>query len=183
MRDKSILFEKILKIFEKARLKGELRLKDGTWLASPAPEIAPQAWHHVMFFPPLTNGEREDIEKPLNTQLPSELKTFFSHCNGLSLFGREISIWGKRKTWERSVEKAWQPFDLVRNNRPGERPKGSPYSVVYFGSTDKGDNWLFFDSVDGSIGRTPRGLFAREGSWPDFDTWFLDELSRLERDK
>ena len=178
-----VILREILKIFEAASPEGEQRLPDGTWLVSPAPEIAPKAWHHIMFAPPLSRAEIEDMESSLHSRLPTGLEHLYSQCNGLSLFGRMVSIWGRRTTWERSVEKAWQPFDLVHHNQAAERPKASPYSLVYFGSTDKGENWVFFDAADNSIGKTPRASFKREGSWPDFNTWFLEELSRIRSHK
>ena len=104
MSSNSAIIKEILKVFDGASPEGEQRLPDGTWLVSPAPEIAPKAWHHIMFAPPLSRSEIEDIKSSLHGRLPSGLELLYSQCNGLNLFGRMISIWGRRTAWERSIE-------------------------------------------------------------------------------
>lgn len=173
------LFDEIKSIFDADRSAGELRLPDGTWLVSPAPEIAPKAWHHVMFAPPLSLSEINEIEVALNSRLPSAMRELLLLCNGMSLAGRKISIWGKRRTWERTVDKAWQPFDIVHHNIESERPANSPAEVIFIGSIDQGEKWVFYDNSPETYGRiaeTERMLFSPSRYWPDFDTWILDKL-------
>ena len=176
------VFPAIKNIFETARIEGEKTLPDGTWLVSPAPEIAPKAWHHVMFKPPLSRSEIFEMERALNARLPSQLADLYLMCNGLNLFGRKISIWGKRKTWERTVENAWQPFDLVHHNQQSERPAKSPSEIVFIGSINQGEKWIFYDASNegqGRIGKTRRERFSPIAYWVDFNTWILETLKRI----
>ncbi len=152
--------------------RGERILENGTRLISPAPKIAPQAWHYVLFAP-LSVTTIEAIERELSTPFPNDLRSFFQSWNGLKLFGYQMQVWGKRNRYVRVGDEAWQPFDLVALNQASERPTGSPGSVVFFGSLY--DDWIFFERTgDGKtrIGRTGRKFFHPEEYWPSFDTWF-----------
>jgi len=173
------IVEIIRQILDSARGDGERILPDGTWLVSPAPEIAPQAWHHELFAPPLSFEEIEDMENALNARFPTDLRSVFLECNGFTLFGQKISLWGKRRTWERSIDKAWQPFDLVHCNLRFGRPEGCPTEIVFIGSLDEGTNWVYFETSEeehGWIGVTPRELYKPLKIWPDFNSWIQEML-------
>ena len=163
-------------VLNDARIDGEERLPNGVWLIKPAPEIGPKAWMHITY-PPLSESELAAIENQLHRRFPLQMQKFFRRFNGLSLFGRQLTIWGKRKDYIRQGPDAWQPFDIVEHNAPGERPSGSPYSVLYFGSSDQGANRLYLD--DEAIGRTSSERYEPEDTWPDFESFFNSELARL----
>jgi len=173
------VLDRVNSILEKSSKAGEKQLANGTRLVEPAPQIAPKAWRHVVFAA-LDLERIHEIELERHQRLPQQLENFFRAFNGISMFGNELNIWGKRLNYIRIGDDIWQPFDIVRHNVPSERPNHSPYTVVYFGSTDRGQKWVFFNSVDESIGKTCRHKFHSEGSWPDFDSWLRDELQHYD---
>ena len=170
------MIDRINSILQKSGNAGERRLANGTRLVEPAPDIGQKAWRHLAFAS-LADEELSKLEHELRQRLPPQLKMFFRKHNGISLFGNEINIWGKRSNFVRSGDDIWQPFDIVRHNNPSERPRSCPYSIVFFGSTNQGEKWVFFSPDDGSIGKTSRTRYQPEQSWPDFNSWLLDELA------
>jgi len=179
MIHKKPIVERIRQILDAAKVEGERILPDGTWLVSPAPEIAPQAWHHALFAPALSFEEIEDMENALNARLPTDLRNIYLECNGFKLFGHRISLWGKRRTWERTVDKVWQPFDMVHHNQRVGRPGGSPPEIVFIGGLDEGTKWVYFETSEeehGRIGVTPRELYKPLKIWPDFNSWIQEML-------
>lgn len=167
----------IQNLLNEAKKYGEQRLENGVWLVQPAPEIAPKAWTHIVH-PPLLESDIDDLELKLSFRFPSQIRNFFLNFNGASFFGGQLTIWGKRTSYSRQGASSWQPFDIVSHNAPGERPSGSPYSIVYFGSTERGDKRLFV-SKDGVIGKTQTQVFHSEGSWPDFESFFQSQFVTL----
>ncbi|MEQ1763637.1 MAG: SMI1/KNR4 family protein [Pyrinomonadaceae bacterium] len=168
----------VLEKVDSVRFRGEKTLENGTRLVSPAPEIAPQAWHFVLFAP-LSLLVIDEIEKELSTSLPVDLRDFFRTWNGAKLFGYKMQVWGHRSNYVRVGDEAWQPFDLVALNRASERPVGSPRSSVFFGSLC--DDWVFFErNEDGNtrIGRTAREFFQPEEYWPSFNAWFKQSFDK-----
>lgn|GEM_PF-1759991 len=164
-------------LLNEVKKDGEQRLENGVWLVRPAPEIAPKAWTHIVY-PPLSESDINDLELQLSFRFPSQIRNFFLHFNGASFFGSQLTLWGKRSSYSRQGISSWQPFDIVSHNAPSERPPGSPYSIVYFGSTECGDKRLFV-SKDGVIGKTPTQVFRSEVSWPDFESFFQSQFVML----
>jgi hypothetical protein len=132
----------------------------GTRLICSTPHVAPDAWLHVLF-PPLANGKIEIIERGLEWDLPKDFKDFLLRANGLMLFSYHISVWGQRETMARTGEDAWQPHDLVAHNFTTERPVGSPNNIGFFGSSNQGDCWCFFEfeAKNYRVGKTARDAF------------------------
>ena len=173
------IIERIRQILNSARSDGERVLEDGTWLVSPAPEIAPQAWHHVLFAPALSFDEIDEMETALNARFPDDLRGVFLKCNGFRLFGGKISLWGKRRTWERSIDKAWQPFDMIDHNREAERPLGSPSETVFIASLEGGSKLAYFEIFSegrGGVGMTHCKSFSPLKKWPNFNSWIQEML-------
>jgi len=161
------------------RTFGERLLPNGTQLISPAPEIAPKAWHFVLFAP-LKPHVIEEMEKELDATFPEDFRNFLKVWNGVKLFGYEINVWGKRKNFAREGDEAWQPFNLSSHNRRSERPGGSPESIVYIGSAEHGEKWIFIDlSENGKIGSTPRWQYEPDQYWSNFNEWLRSEFVRL----
>jgi len=172
MKNPKILIDQVL---QHAQSKGERRLDNGTRLVEPAPDIAPQAWRHLIFAP-IPDADLAEIEGMLHQRFPDQLRMFYKTSNGISMFGGGIDVWGKRYNWARSGDAVWQPFDIVSHNHPADRPKHSPYEVVYFGSSDRGENRVYFRSGSGIIGKTGRKIFDEKETWIDFDTWLGAEI-------
>lgn len=79
-------------------------------------------------------------------------------------------------------DESWQPHDLADHNFETMRPDGSPEDIVFFASSDDGENWCFFE-IDGEeyrVGKTNRHRFDTIAYWPDFGSWLLSEIESLE---
>lgn len=172
-QDPEIMIDYVLEL---ARPKGERHLDNGTALVEPAPDIAPMAWRHLIYAP-MTSADMAEIEGKLHQRFPDQMRRFYKYHNGISLFAHGLDVWGKRYNWARTGDAVWQPFDIVTLNRPGGRPKNSPYEVVFFGTTDRSENWVYFHSPTGIIGKTGRNIFNERETWSEFDTWLAAEIS------
>jgi hypothetical protein len=160
-----------------ASQRGEKLLDNGVRLVEPAPDIAPKAWRHIVY-PPITENEILGIETTLRQRLPQDLREFYKNYNGISLFGGGVTIWGKRQDYVREGDGMWQPFDLVQHNAAGNRPSGSPYQLIYFGSSERGSNRLFFEPDSGEIGKTSAYSFTEIVRWPNFKAFILSEIAK-----
>jgi hypothetical protein len=180
--DSENLFNAIIQTISRWSSRGEKLLPNGTRLICPTPNIAPDAWLHVVFSP-LAPEKIKEVEKKLGTTLPGDFKGFLLRTNGLMLFSCHIDIWGARETMARTGDDVWQPYDLVDHNFKTERPDGSPDNAVFFGSTDNGDSWSFFEFAGKRyrVGKTARNNFHPVSYWADFNSWLLDESKSLER--
>ena len=177
------IFDEIKTLVNEFSINGEKRLENGTWLVSPAPEIAPKAWLHIIY-KPLTLSDVNFLEEKFKKKLPVDFKTFLGQSNGLSLFGNQISIWGLRKDMARVGNEAWQPFDLLQHNAPSEVPIGSPNNLIYFGSVERGTSWLFFKINNGhySVGKTKREVYLPNLLETNFEEWLRHELRKIHYD-
>jgi len=173
-------FDKFLGILESWSTKGERRLASGAWLICPTPHVAPEAWLHVVF-PPLSDNDIRDLEKQCGSVLPTDFREFLLRANGVSIFSSRIKVWGLRRSYARTGDEAWQPFDLPSHNEKYERPLGSPDTVLYFGSDDNGAARCFFEPKGDScrVGKTSRERFHPIQYWSDFWDWLLNETQRL----
>lgn len=169
----------VSQLLEKIRVKystcGERILTNGTILVCSAPEIAPQAWLH-QFYPPMEPEQLIFVEDHLGQALPSEIKDFYQQNNGIGLFGYKIEIWGKRRSYKRTGDDMWQPFDIVSHNAKNEIPANSPENVVFFGSAERGDSWVYFYTNSRIVGKTPRFQFHELRTWSNFNLWLIDEI-------
>ncbi|MBO0721400.1 MAG: SMI1/KNR4 family protein [Blastocatellia bacterium] len=179
--DDEKLYNEVVRAMSKWSPKGEKLLSNGVRLICPTPQVAPEAWLHVLY-PPLALEKVEGIEKRLGRPLPDDFKFFLRRINGLQMFSYRISIWGLRQNMARTGDEAWQPYDLVDHNAELERPENSPEEVVYFAGTDGGRYWCFFEFKGKSyrIGKTDRRNFHPDSYWSDFGSWLLDEIGSLE---
>lgn len=163
---------------DEVRKHGERLLDNGARLVYPAPEIAPKAWHFVLFAP-LDESAIEKLEGELGTPFPEDFREFLKVWNGLKLFGYEINVWGKRKNYVRVGDEAWQPFDLVAHNRPSERPKGSPENILYIASVESTNEGIFIDLDDknfGRVGSTTYNFYYPKQYWTNFEEWLKSEF-------
>jgi hypothetical protein len=179
--DSDELFHRVVQILSRWSVKGEKILSNRTRLICPTPHVAPEAWLHALFAP-LSGLQVDRMQKSLGTLLPDDFRQFLLRANGLQAFSYRVSVWGLRKTWQRHGDEVWQPFDLVSHNEEVDRPSGSPSELVYFGASDVGNTWCFFE-FDGSsyrVGKTERHDFKPIAYWPEFGVWLLQEIESLE---
>lgn len=173
-------FNDLLSILERWSSKGEKYLTNGTRLICPTPNVAPEAWLHVIFAP-LNDEEIRKLDEQCRIRLPLDFQEFLLKSNGAFFFSYWIAIWGLRKSYSRTGDEAWQPYDIHDHNEASMRPYNSPDTVLYFASDEDGKDWCFFEYEKDKykIGKTPREEFLPIRYWPSFWEWLLEETSRL----
>jgi hypothetical protein len=147
---------------------GIKELTNGTILICNVPHIAPQAWLHRLYNG-LDETEISNLEETV--KLPYDFISFLRVFNGFHLFSNSISIWGKRKSYERKGENIFQPHDLLDLN---QELKGEiPSSWLVIGSypwdgskiaydLEKDEKKVFrFDAETGEIYNTWESIFER----------------------
>lgn len=177
-----IKFGEFIQIIEKWSKCGERTTTRGARLICPAPHIAREAWFHVLYSG-LSESDIAKLQTKIILPMPNDFKTFIAFTNGADLFGYNIHIWGLKYSNVRTGDEAWQPFDLELHNRKTEKPIDRPAYILMFGSSNKGESKLFFDTRSGiessRVGETLRDKFSPINFWPDFWTWLFDESKRL----
>ena len=113
----------ILKFLDSYRLLGEKRLENGAYLIGRAPHIAPHAWLHSLYSG-LSLNEIKELEVILNRPIPNDYRSFLEKSNGLNIFNTTFCLDGLRKNFGRSIDDAWQPFNIKTPNI-SERPKNA----------------------------------------------------------
>lgn len=177
---KKDMFDEFLTILNQWASKGEKTLANGARLICPNPSIAPEAWLHVVFAP-LNLEAIQKLKQETSIPLPEDFCQFLLCSNGVTIFGYQIDIYGVRKSYVRTGDDAWQPFDILHLNEQTMKPAGSPNTVVYFGTMDNGESWCFFEPASNGyrVGKTPRERFKPIQYWEDFWSWLMSETYRL----
>ena len=136
-----------MEVLKKWEIKGNKIIANGTELLCPVPHIAPQAWFHVIYAG-LSKEQIAQFEEKFPIPFPLKYKEFLLESNGINIFSDSLSIWGLRKTFERTGEGALQPYDLLSLNE--ERPKGCPNTWLFFGSYSWDGTRVMFDLAEGN---------------------------------
>lgn len=156
---------------------GKKKLDDGTHLIGRAPHIAPLAWLHSIY-PPLEDFELSELEKKLGILIPDAYKVFLKMTNGLKVFSTTFYLYGFRKRNTRTVDDAWQPFDLWIPN-VAERPENASSNIFFIGGYDWDGSHLYIDPKTAKVylcgpeNATP--LYA----WSSFANMLDSEIKRL----
>lgn len=91
-------------------------INTGTILICKVPHIAPEAWFHEIYAPPLTENEIKHIADSVNAELPGEYVEFLQEYNGINVFSDSLRIFGLRKSYKRVGDEVYQPYDLITFN-------------------------------------------------------------------
>jgi SMI1 / KNR4 family (SUKH-1) len=176
-----VLFDEVVRTMCRWSSNGERQLYTGVRLICPTPQVAPEAWLHVLY-PPATPEAIRSAEMKLGIPLPEDYKSFLLSANGFVMFSYRLAVWGIKKSMARTGDEAWQPYDLVNHNQETNRPEGSPSNLLYFGSTENGATRCFFELNDGTyrVGKTSHNSYHPDGYWPHFGSWLLDQMRSLE---
>lgn len=161
-------------VTDRAKAFGHRVLSNGTELVGHLPHVAPEAWLHQLFAP-LTATELAVWEQALGGALPPALRTFYRHHNGLNLFSRALALHGRRRSYERSGDAAWQPFDVDDQNR---YRRGGPVRGRLYLAGNADTLWLSLDLHTHAVQRT-RADGAQVQQWPSFEDMLVAEAHRL----
>ncbi len=170
-------FETILQTISQAKSFGFRVLANGTHLYGQVPHVAPEAWLHQVFAP-LTEQEIVWLEEKMKLPIPHDLRQFFLLANGVGLFSVSLSIYGKKTSYVRSGDDAWQPFCILSANTLERPTHAKPSQIVIGGYQDDG-SLLFLDLEDGTAFRTRSRSKKILNQWPDFWTMLKAETDRL----
>jgi len=172
-------FETVLQIIDQARSFGFRQLPNGAKLYGQVPHVAPEGWLHQVYAP-LSDQEMLSLEEKLGQAMPSDLRQFFHLANGVGLFSDSLSIYGKRTSYARSGDEAWQPFCIVTANTL-DRPVHAKPGQLIVGSYQDDGSLILVDVKDGTAFRTKSMSKKLLNHWTDFWTMLGDEACRMAR--
>ena len=170
-------FNAVWDIIEHAKSFGFRQLESGARLYGHVPHVAPEAWLHQVYAP-LSEQGVISVEEKLSLTIPKDLRQFFHLANGIGLFSVAVSIYGKRTSYVRTGDHAWQPFCIVSANTV-ERPSHAKPSQIVVGGYREDGSLLFLDLEDGSVFRTKSRSKKVLNRCQDFCTMLTDESCRL----
>lgn len=170
-------FESVLHTLEQAKAFGFRQLTNGTMLYGHVPHIAPEAWLHQLFSP-VSDHDIFMIEEKIGLPVPSQFRDFLKFTNGVNLFSGSLSIYGKRTSYARSGDDAWQPFCVVTANTLDRPMQAKPWQFIV-GSYRSDGSLVSIESRDGTAFRTKGRSAKILNRWRDFWTMLMEETSRL----
>ena len=156
---------------------GEKILKNGSVLIGRVPHVGQYAYLHEIYSP-LKKNELIALEKRLNRKIPSCLLDFYSECNGLKYFSDVLSLDGCRISSGRSLEDAYQPYDLMDSNIH-ERIEDADEDIFFFGGYDwDGSRVYVRDEIDTIFFCGPDSV-APLKKWSDVKDFIREESARI----
>ncbi len=169
--------DEVMEIVLKAEQLGSRRLSTGVRLIGHVPHVAPEAYFHVLY-PPLDDTQILTVEQQIERPLPSELKDFYAHTNGIKLFAYAMTIDGLRHSYVRTGDEAWQPYSMDIPNVK-ERPRDADDSFVFIGGYRWDGSTLGMSPDSPVVYRCARYTAEPINEWPSFGDMLVSEARRL----
>lgn len=171
-------FKSVLSALMVAERTGKKDLVNGVILLGATPQIAAEAYLHVVF-PGLKENDIKSIEDRLGTQIPNQYRDFLSDSNGLILFNANLVLFGLRRNATRIGEDAYQPFSIETSNTI-ERPNDALPNWIIIGSYRQDGSRLYIDKLNGMVYRCDRNKSSSQFNvWPDFWSMLASEIDRI----
>jgi hypothetical protein len=170
-------FEKLREVLNRATGFGSRTLDNGSILLGHVPHVAPEAWLHQLYFP-LNTHEIDELECSVKVAIPNSFREFLGFANGLGLFSGSLSIFGKRTSYARTGDEAWQPFCIVTANT-FERPSYALTSQLIVGSYRSDGSLMLVDGKSERVIRCKSRSKKILNTWPDFSMMLTSEAIRL----
>ena len=173
-------YEKIEEmIFKFSNLGLEISEATGAIKIGKAPHVAPLAIINAMY-PVITNEEVKHIEDEINLHIPESYRYFLTHfSNGLSILPSGISLYGLRHNYIRSIEMAWQPFNIIDYNKfKSEIPHGAPNDALIIGGYSWDGSKLYM-TPDEKVHFCGRYDGKSLKTWDSLEEMLLEEIPRL----
>jgi len=170
-------YSKIIDTINDYQKLGTERLANGAYLVGKVPHIAPYAYLNVVF-PPLIDSDIIELEQKMNMNIPTVFKEFLKQMNGVYLFSGTLAIYGKRANYNRDIESAWQPFDIIKSNTV-ERLNDAPRDSFFFGSYNWDGSLVYFNDVSQVI-RCSCDSSVPLNVWNSFNDFIVMELERID---
>lgn len=150
---------------------------DGTLLIGKVPHVAPFAWFHIIF-PPLLPESIILLQQHLKLEFSKELFYFYTHMNGIDLFSTSLSIYGQRKSYDRTNFHNPEPFDILTYNFEN-RPLGFKKDFLIIGGYSWDGSFIVLDIKCNKIRRVDRDSCKILNTWNTLEIYFLLEVNRL----
>ncbi len=159
---------------------GEKITNNQTLLICKVPHIASEAWFHRIY-KGLSENEIVDLETELKKPLPNHLRKFLKTANGMNIFSDSISIWGRRTSYARKGEDAYQPYDLLDLNKELGNEMSSKW--LAFGSYSWDGSMMYYDvtSDDNKVFICERDSTNKIKIWDNIYLWLAEEIERLSK--
>lgn len=132
-------------------------------------------WHYL--FPALTITQQDELQESCKTQIPSSLREFLSHSNGVNLFSDALCIYGLRLGNDRTSKEAY-PYAMDIPNT-FERPEDAKPNHLFIGGFNWDGTLLYMDTETGKVYRCQKRTVKPINEWPDFWTMLLSEAKRI----
>lgn len=147
-------------------------------LIARAPHLGREAWLHSVF-KPITKKEVIELNNQLKFKLPEIYENFLVNCcNGFSIFGTTISLFGYRFNYIRDLDNIWQPFDIIKMNNV-EKPLDATENHFFFGFYNWDGSKLYFETSTLRVYRCSRESVKPLNEWCCFEEMLLSEIKRL----
>lgn len=163
-------------VVDQARGLGERALDSGTRLIGHVPHVAPEAWLHALY-PPLSEDGIAAVEESLSFPLPADYAAFLRIHNGLRVFSGDLWLGGRRTSYSRVGDAAWQPFDLVLHHE--EFTKALNGEELVIGGEQRTGVVLRYVIESGEIHKCRRRAGKPLGVWNSLEEMIASEASRL----
>jgi hypothetical protein len=150
---------------------------NGAQLYGHVPDVAPQAWFHILF-PPLDSSAIAELESILGRPVPAPYRAFLRRTNGLYLFSGALSLYGLRKDYSRNPA-IREPFDLGDPN-VRERPAAADPTWFIFGFYKSDGSNAYMDPRDLRVFRASRDMTQPAlNEWDNLNSFLQQEVTRL----
>jgi SMI1 / KNR4 family (SUKH-1) len=170
-----------LAFYDKIKFYSVLGIKETKYanLIGKAPHIGKEAWLHAIY-KPITDKEVSEIKAHLCIEMPKVYENFLKVCNGFSIYGTTLSLYGYKHNYIRDLENIWQPFDIVNaNNR--ERPIDAESNHFFFGSYDWDGSKMYINTNTLKIYRCLRECIKPLNEWENFNDMLQSEANRFKK--
>ncbi|MCW5552991.1 MAG: SMI1/KNR4 family protein [Verrucomicrobiae bacterium] len=174
------MLEAVIQRMDEWRRLGLKEAPDGSRIIAHTPRDFPEAYLHRFFAPrPMKEWETYGLK------LLPQIRELYSECNGLSIFGGALEIYGIRAHYRRDDSAQFQPYDLLlqdEEHRCSWHPlvKRSPERRVFFGSFSDGSG-IYVEAQNPAVRRVLRGASNPVNEWPDVRSFLEAEFDRMSK--
>jgi hypothetical protein len=170
-------FKRIISHLDKFKPYGNEITDNGTVFIGKAPWVAPKAWLFIIY-PPINENEIILLEKQMQLTIPMSFRQFLLFSNGLSIFHSNLSIFGLRTSYNRSLNAIRQPFNIVTPNTY-ERLQDANDNQLFIGFYCWDGSLLYIDNETEKVYRCSKDSTVPLNQWNNFAEMLESEIIRL----
>jgi hypothetical protein len=145
------------------------------------PHVGSRAYLHTVYRG-LTNEQVASSESELGASFPVSFKQFLHVSNGSHFYVDALRIFGRRTSYARTGDEAYQPYDIIALNSVFEKPQDAHAGICRVGSYDWDGSSLYFNAqgkYPDRIVRCSRESIAPLNVWEDFWSMLEAEVGRI----